>query len=90
MKEVHFEPLLAEEYQSPIITSFYYPDHQEFNFRLFYHKMKDKGFVIYPGKVTHLQTFRIGNIGDVSTKDMEHLLASIKQYCYWETPYALS
>jgi len=82
MKDLHFEPLLDEEYQSPIITSFYYPDHQEFDFRLFYHKMKDKGFVIYPGKVTHLQTFRIGHIGDVSTKDMEHLLASIKQCCY--------
>src|SRR5699024_1385406 len=90
MKELHFKPLLADENQSPIITSFYYPDHQAIDFRLFYDKMKEKGFVIYPGKVTHLQTFRIGNIGDVSAVDMERLLASIKQCCYWEKTYALS
>lgn len=90
MKDLKFKPLLPDESQSPIITSFYYPDHQEFNFHLFYDKMKEKGFVIYPGKVTHQQTFRIGNIGDVSATDMKHLLASIKQCCYWEPTYALS
>lgn len=84
MKKLHFKPLLPEADQSPIITPFYYPDHKDFDFRLFYSKMKDKGFVIYPGKVTHLNTFRIGNIGDVHATDVENLLASIKQSCYWD------
>src|SRR5699024_9756877 len=87
MKNLNFKPLLAEEDQSPIITSFYYPDESGFNFHLFYSKMKEKGFVIYPGKVTHLDTFRIGNIGDINLADIENVLESIKQsnYCINES-----
>lgn len=90
MKDLKFKPLLPDNCQSPIITSFYYPDYQAFDFHLFYNKMKEKGFVIYPGKVTQQQTFRIGNIGDVNATDMRHLLTSIKQCCYWESTYTLS
>lgn len=90
MMKLDFKPLLATEYQSPIITSFNYPDDPDFDFRLFYNKMKEKGFVLYPGKVTHLDTFRIGNIGDVHPADMERLLTSIQQCCYWEQSHALS
>lgn len=90
MNDLKFKPLLSAESQSPIITSFHYPDHQAFDFHLFYNKMKEKGFVIYPGKVTQQQTFRIGNIGDVSATDMKHLLTSINQCCYWEPTYTLS
>lgn len=84
MRKLHFKPLLADEDQSPIITPFYYPDHHDFDFRLFYSKMKEKGFVLYPGKVTHLNTFRIGNIGDVNAGDMENLLEAVNQSCYWK------
>ena len=90
MRKLHFNPLLADEDQSPIITPFYYPYHPDFDFHLFYSKMKEKGFVIYPGKVTHLNTFRIGNIGDVDSADMENLLRSIEQCCYWGKACVLS
>lgn len=84
MEKLHFKPLLEREQQSPIITAFYYPDHPEFEFHLFYQKMKDKGFIIYPGKVTHKQTFRIGNIGDINAIDIQRLLEAVKECCYWE------
>ncbi|MED3561925.1 2-aminoethylphosphonate--pyruvate transaminase [Bacillus xiapuensis] len=83
MKKLQIQPILPEELQSPIITSFYYPNSESFDFKVFYHKLKEKGFVIYPGKVSALDTFRIGNIGDVHQKDIEDLLKAIEQSSYW-------
>jgi 2-aminoethylphosphonate-pyruvate transaminase len=78
-----FEPILPVELQSPIITSFYYPNSENFKFSTFYYKLKEKGFVIYPGKVSDLDTFRIGNIGNVHQHDVESLLKAIQESRYW-------
>lgn len=86
MKKLNFKPLLPDELQSPFITPFYYPQDKEFKFTEFYNKLKEKGFVIYPGKVTNLNTFRIGNIGNVHQSDMEALLLAIEQSSYWQKP----
>ena len=45
----------------------------------FYARLKEKGFVIYPGKISDADTFRIGNIGDIFPKDMEALIQAIKE-----------
>lgn len=84
MKELGFEPLLAEELHSPIITTFLSPDSPEFDFMRFYEEIKQRGFVIYPGKVTQYQCFRIGNIGEVYTADIENLLSAIAASMYWD------
>ncbi|MDR0746008.1 MAG: 2-aminoethylphosphonate--pyruvate transaminase [Mediterranea sp.] len=81
MKTLGFTPLLPRETQSPIITSFLYPS-ANFDFQGFYDSLKQKGFVIYPGKISDADTFRIGNIGDVNPDDMGRLL-----YAIHETPY---
>ncbi|WP_223590552.1 2-aminoethylphosphonate--pyruvate transaminase [Neobacillus bataviensis] len=86
MKKLGLEPILNNELQSPIITSFYYPDSEYFKFSTFYLKLKEKGFVIYPGKVSDLDTFRIGNIGDVHQQDIEALLQAIEESRYWLNP----
>lgn len=78
MRELGFETLLPDSEQSPVITSFYYPD-SSFNFKDFYEKLKKKGFVIYPGKISQADTFRIGNIGDVYPDDFKKLVAAIKE-----------
>ncbi|WP_144548585.1 2-aminoethylphosphonate--pyruvate transaminase [Bacillus sp. X1(2014)] len=83
MRLLDFEPILSVEMQSPIITSFYYPNSESFEFSTFYHKLKEKGFVIYPGKVSDLDTFRIGNIGNVHQHDVESLLKAIQESRYW-------
>ena len=63
--------------QSPVITSFLYPE-ENFDFKAFYAKLKEKGFVIYPGKISHADTFRIGNIGDVYPEDFKRLVEAVK------------
>lgn len=78
MRSLGFETLLPDEAQGPIITSFLYPS-ADFDFASFYERLKAKGFVIYPGKISHADTFRIGNIGDVFPEDMEALIRVIKE-----------
>ena len=62
MSELGFDPYLLPEYQSHIITSFRYPAHPNFDFNGFYARLSERGFVIYPGKVSGADCFRIGTI----------------------------
>ena len=78
MRGLGFKTLLSDNAQGPIITSFLYPS-ADFDFTSFYARLKEKGFVIYPGKISDADTFRIGNIGDIFPKDMEALIQSIKE-----------
>ncbi|KRF56625.1 MULTISPECIES: 2-aminoethylphosphonate--pyruvate transaminase [Priestia] len=77
MRRLGFNTLLQSKQQSPIITSFLYPTYSFFTFQGFYQSLKKQGFVIYPGKVSQVDTFRIGNIGDVHKQDIERLLEAI-------------
>lgn len=77
MRAIGFQTLLSDEMQSPIITSFYYPNDPSFTFEAFYERLKKQGFVIYPGKISKADTFRIGNIGEVHEQDMKRLVAAI-------------
>ncbi|USK34355.1 2-aminoethylphosphonate--pyruvate transaminase [Bacillus sp. F19] len=79
MQKMGFAALLNQENQSPIITAFLYPKDTSFTFAGFYEALKLKGFVIYPGKISKLDTFRIGNIGEVYPNDIDQLLAAIKE-----------
>ncbi|GGI45553.1 2-aminoethylphosphonate--pyruvate transaminase [Paenibacillus marchantiophytorum] len=83
MKLLGFETLLPEQLQSPIITSFLYPESEAFQFQTLYEKLKRRGFVIYPGKITNANTFRIGNIGEVQVDDMIRLVDAIQQEKFW-------
>lgn len=84
MAELGFAPLLPEEWQSPIITAFYSPAHPDYRFVDFYQRLKGQGFVIYPGKVSQADCFRIGNIGDVTPGRVRELLAAMASACYWQ------
>lgn len=81
MRSLGFQTLLPDEIQSPVITSFLYP-HVDFNFKAFYTQLKERGFVIYPGKISQADTFRIGNIGDVHPEDFRQLIEIIRECKY--------
>ncbi|GHU60019.1 hypothetical protein AGMMS49975_28490 [Clostridia bacterium] len=81
MRALGFEPLLPKNLQSPIITSFLYP-HPNFDFNAFYSQAKTRGFVLYPGKISQTDTFRIGNIGEVYPDDIRTLLDIIRELKY--------
>lgn len=73
MREAGFETLLADRWLSPIIVTFFSPAHPAFAFDRFYTLMKDKGFIIYPGKLTVVDSFRIGCIGRMD----EHVMRCV-------------
>lgn len=77
MRSLGFEEYVDPEQQGYIITSFYYPDHPAFSFQKFYDRLNDRDFVIYPGKVTNADCFRIGNIGRINSQDVQNLLHAI-------------
>lgn len=77
MRRLGFTTLLPESLQSPIITSFLSPTEPDYSFTAFYSALKNQGFVIYPGKVTVADTFRIGNIGDIYPGDIDRLLVVV-------------
>jgi 2-aminoethylphosphonate-pyruvate transaminase len=73
------EAYVAPELQSPIISTFLFPG-DAFDFGAFYQYIKERGYVIYPGKLTDIDTFRIGNIGEIYAADIEQLCAIIAEY----------
>lgn len=83
MKKLGFKSVIDAKYQSPIITTFYNPKEEEYNFDKFYHLLKEKGFVIYPGKLMDMDTFRIGSIGAVTPADMKKLVDTIAEIKFW-------
>ena len=78
MQRLGFRPLLPEELRSPVITSFLYP-RADFDFPGLYRRLKERGFVIYPGKISQADTFRVGTIGDVHPADFERLAAVLAE-----------
>jgi len=78
MRALGFTEYLRPENQGYIITSFRYPRHPNFQFEQFYHLLSEKGFVIYPGKVTSADCFRIGHIGQIYPDDITALLEAIR------------
>lgn len=79
LKEIGIESYIEEEKQSPIITTFAFPT-DAFSFNEFYSFIKERGFVIYPGKLTDVDTFRIGNIGEIYEEDINKLCEIIEGY----------
>ncbi|MDR1508731.1 MAG: 2-aminoethylphosphonate--pyruvate transaminase [Synergistaceae bacterium] len=80
MEELGFKTFLKRELQSPIITSFHYPKVGNFVFSDLYEHVKSDGYVLYPGKISNADTFRIGNIGDIDMSVIEGLLASVRAF----------
>jgi 2-aminoethylphosphonate-pyruvate transaminase len=77
MEKTGFTLYLTPDVRSYIITSFLYPNHPKFSFEIFYSKLNEKGFVIYPGKLSKVDCFRIGNIGQLYPVDIQNLIDAV-------------
>lgn len=78
MRALGFEPLLRDELQAPIIVTFRMPADPQFRFQDFYDRLKERGYVIYPGKLTVADSFRIGCIGRLFPDHMRGALGAIR------------
>ncbi|MAH84168.1 MAG: 2-aminoethylphosphonate--pyruvate transaminase [Rhodospirillaceae bacterium TMED8] len=78
MRKLGFETLLPDNLQAPIIVTFYMPADPNFEFSRFYDMLKNRGFVIYPGKLTKSPSFRIGCIGRLGKTEILTMLDAVK------------
>lgn len=77
LRAIGIEPLIPDALQSPIIVTFRCPDDRNFAFQPFYDRLKAEGFIIYPGKMTAAETFRIGCIGQLTPAIMQEVAAAV-------------
>lgn len=77
MEALGFRSYVPAQHASPVISTFLYPRDPRFDFQDFYRRLSARGFLIYPGKLTQADCFRLGNIGRLFTADIEALLAAV-------------
>jgi 2-aminoethylphosphonate-pyruvate transaminase len=78
MAEMGFVPFLDAEIQAPIIVTFHAPPDPAYAFKDFYARVRDKGFILYPGKLTQLETFRVGCIGAIGPDEMRQAVNAVR------------
>ncbi len=78
MAELGFKVFLRPEIQAPIILTFHAPPDPAYNFKDFYARVRDKGFILYPGKLTRVETFRVGCIGAVGPDEMRQAVNVVR------------
>jgi 2-aminoethylphosphonate-pyruvate transaminase len=79
LRALGFETLLPDAHQAPIIVTVHMPADPNFQFDIFYNRLSDAGYVIYPGKLTVAESFRIGCIGRLGAAEMRGALAAIEK-----------
>ena len=79
MAALGFVPFLKPEVQAPIIVTFHAPHHPNYDFKRFYEAAKSRGFILYPGKLTQVETFRVGCIGAIGHNEMQQAVNSVAQ-----------
>ncbi|CAG4923117.1 2-aminoethylphosphonate--pyruvate transaminase [Paraburkholderia saeva] len=77
MKTLGFEPFLPAEVQAPVIVTFHAPKDPAWRFADFYAAVRDAGYVLYPGKLTQVETFRVGCIGAIDANELHNAVAAI-------------
>lgn len=77
MRQMGFTTVVPDEFASPIVATFHNPDHPAFSFQTLFEGMKQRGFIIFPGRLALADTFRIGCMGDVTAADMSEAMEAI-------------
>ncbi|WP_425260669.1 2-aminoethylphosphonate--pyruvate transaminase [Rubrivivax sp. RP6-9] len=77
MSALGLQPFLAPQHQAPIIVTFHAPAHPAYDFKRFYAEAKQRGFMLYPGKLTTVETFRVGCIGAIGRQDLQQAVDAV-------------
>lgn len=77
MADLGFRPFLKREWQAPIIVTFHAPTDPRYQFDAFYQSAKKRGFILYPGKLTQVETFRVGCIGAIGRNEMRQAVEAV-------------
>jgi 2-aminoethylphosphonate-pyruvate transaminase len=79
MAELGFRTFLSSAVQAPIIVTFHAPSDPAYDFRTFYEKTRERGYILYPGKLTQVETFRVGCIGAIDDNEMRNVVSAVSE-----------
>jgi 2-aminoethylphosphonate-pyruvate transaminase len=79
MAGLGFRPFLAKAVQSPIIVTFHSPADPHYSFARFQSRLRERGYILYPGKLTKVETFRVGCIGAIDANEMRNVVGAVAQ-----------
>ena len=77
MTRLGFRLFLEPRHQAPVIVTFLAPTDPNYDFQKFYDRVREKGFVLYPGKLTQVDTLRVGCIGAIDEHVMRAAIHAI-------------
>ena len=77
MRALGFRPYLEPAVQAPIIVTFHAPYDPAYEFRAFYGRVRARGYILYPGKLTQVETFRVGCIGAIDPNEMRNVVSAV-------------
>jgi 2-aminoethylphosphonate-pyruvate transaminase len=77
MGALGFRPFLKPEVQAPVIVTFHAPADPAYDFKTFYAKTRERGYILYPGKLTTVETFRVGCIGAIDANEMRNVVSAV-------------
>jgi 2-aminoethylphosphonate-pyruvate transaminase len=79
MAALGFKSFLPRNVQAPVIVTFHAPGDPNYNFKSFYEKVRSRGYILYPGKLTQVETFRVGCIGAIDANEMRNVAAAVAE-----------
>jgi len=77
MRKLGFQTFLPDSLQAPIIVTFHAPPDPAYSFGEFYRRVRERGFILYPGKLTAVETFRVGCIGAIGADTLARAVEAI-------------
>ncbi|HPO20843.1 MAG TPA: 2-aminoethylphosphonate--pyruvate transaminase, partial [Rubrivivax sp.] len=77
MRALGFRSYLDDAIQAPIIVTFHAPVDAAYDFKTFYQEVKKRGYILYPGKLTQLETFRVGCMGHFGEAGIPGAVAAV-------------
>jgi len=77
MRSIGLQPFLRAEFQAPIIVTFHAPADPGYDFKAFYAQVRERGYILYPGKLTQVETFRVGCIGAIDSNEMRNVVSAV-------------
>ena len=79
LEKLGFQDLIKRELQAGLVVSVRYPDDANWDFEKVHDYCYERGFTIYPGKVSGQNTFRLCALGAITAKDIEDFFVVLEE-----------
>ena len=79
LEQLGFRNVIKREWQSGLVVSVIYPDDPHWNFERIHDYCYERGFTIYPGKISTTNTFRLCALGAIDQEDIENFFVVLRE-----------